>query len=180
MDLVVGLIGALIGAAAVVAAQLLSGRTNLRAAREQQRRVDVATATRSLLTILQAQQWLVWKARNDFSAIGDGDLVDYDRAANKGLAALVGDLGVLSATWPDVYDRYAPLAAAVSSFDNEIALAAVEYRSEHRVGVARMDRMYETVLPFHWYVYKQVQRVVDGLDVQNYDPAAWEGPRPKG
>src|SRR5215204_1558158 len=49
------------------------------------RRVEpVATATRSLLDVLQAQHWLVWKARNEQNAVIDSDLDDYNQAAKKG------------------------------------------------------------------------------------------------
>jgi len=44
----------------------------------------VATATRSLLDVLQAQHWLVWKARNEQNAVIDSDLDDYNQAAKKG------------------------------------------------------------------------------------------------
>ena len=156
MELLLGLVGALIGAAAVVGAQIVSARTSLRLERDKQRRSDIATATRSLLRALQAEQWLVWKAANDPASLSESDLADYDKSAYEGFSTIAGDLGVLSATWPDAYRRYVPIAAGVFTFDEQIAQAVVQFRRDPAVGVERMVAVSKQVLSYHWYAYEQV------------------------
>jgi hypothetical protein len=177
MELVAGLIGALLGATAVIGAQIISARATLKSESEKQRRSDIATATRSLLRALQTEQWLVWKAVYDPDSLTDDDLTEYNKVVNGELAAITGDLGVLSATWPDVYGAYARIAAAVFTFDQQIAEAIVELRVDRQAGVERMVGIAKPILRYHWFAYEQVRRVVKGRDVEKYDSAAWTGPR---
>ena len=92
------------------------------------------------------------------------------------MAAITGDLGSLSATWPDVYRPYARIAAAVFKFDQQIAEAIIELRDDRQTGVERMAAIAKPILGYHWFAYEQVRRVVEGQDLQKYDSAAWTAP----
>jgi hypothetical protein len=171
VELVLGLTGALIGAVAVVVAQVLNARGTRKLEDQKQFRTDVAQATRSLLKTLQAQQWLVWKADSDPESLRVADFDQYNEAANEGLRSITGDLGVLSAMWPDAYDRYNPLARDIFTFDAEIAKSIVSFRRDREAGLELMKKNAERIMLYHWYVYRQVKRVVEGHKVQTYDPA---------
>jgi hypothetical protein len=169
VEVLIGLLGALVGAVAAIGAQFVSSRTSLRLDKQKQLREDVAIATRSLLASLGAQQWLVWKARHDPKSVTETDVDSYERQAQASLNVLFGDIGVLSATWPNVYERYWPLAEQLLAFDEKIGLAVIEFRSDPAAGVDQLRDLYSMILPYHRYVFEQVARVVEGHQVAKYN-----------
>ena len=168
-----GLIGAFVGALAVVLSQFVSARATLRLDRERQLRTDVATATRSLLVALQAQQWFLWNVIHDSDFRIDTEVRKYESSISPALASISGDLGVLSALWPDAYERYEPLAAEIFMFDEAIAECVLTFGSARPEATERFKRIAVRVLPYHWYVFRQVARVVAGNGVERYEPAKW-------
>jgi hypothetical protein len=179
VEVLLGLIGALLGAFAVVAAQFVSALSSRKLEEQKQRRMDVARATRSLLEALQAQQWLVWKAVFDAEEMSETDLDEYNKTMRTSLGSITADLGVLSASCPDAYGPYEPLARRVFVFDQEIAESVVDFRRDSALGIERMRRCAKLILPYHWYAYRQVMNVVEGKPVNyNYEPEDWDPQRP--
>ena len=125
------------------------------------------------MVALQSEQWLVWQAMNEPGSVTQANLDIYNEKANAGLGEIIGALGVLSATWPEAYATFAPVAQAVFRFDEVIGQAIIVFRENPAQGVERLASLYGEVMPYHWYAYAQVSRVVEGHDVRPYDSSEW-------
>jgi hypothetical protein len=175
VEVLLGLLGALVGAIAAVGAQFVNSRSSLKLEAQKQLRTDVAIATRSLLKLLGAQQWLVWKALHDPKSVTVADVDAYEQQAQASLNVLFGDIGVLSATWPNVYVRYSPLSERLLGFDERIGLATIEFRSDPGAGVDLLSAIAPEILPYHYFVFEQVAHVVEGREVSEYNYLQFPG-----
>ncbi len=172
MELAVGLIGVFVGALVTIAGQVYQSRASNKEADEKQRRTDVGATTRTLMKVLQAQQWWVWHARKGTEANFGRRLDSYNARVENDLGEMIAELGVLAATWPDAYSRLRPLSDYISYFDESIGQAGVAFGSEPESGRQTIAALYEDVLPFHAYVYEQVDKVANLGTVDDYDPEA--------
>ena len=172
MELLVGLLGALIGATAVIGAQFAQGRYSLKVDKEKQLRADVATATRSLLTSLGAQQWLVWKAKHDPTAVGQVDLDGYEQQSQ---SESERQFSLTSEFGGDALANRPRCLACVADrlfdYDEQIGRAIILFRRDPTAGAAQLGTLAVRILPYHHFVFEQVANVVEGNDVAaRYDP----------
>ena len=73
----------------------------------------------------------------------------YDDRAYSSLGEVTGALGVLSATWPEAYKRYVPVAKAVFAFDHaDRGRAIVEFRTNPAEGLKLLDNEYGWILDY--------------------------------
>ena len=149
MDALIGLVGALIGAGAALAATYISGRRESREARTKEVRLAAAEHAKTLGSASHSVEWLTWKARFAPSEFSADNLKLYDQEMHAALGMLVGGLSVIAALDVGTYRTFQALTDELYELDLEVGQVAARYPQQPQDVIAELSTMFGRASVYH-------------------------------
>jgi hypothetical protein len=142
VDAVIGLVGALIGAGAALAATFISGQRESRDQRKKEVRLAAAEHAKVLGLASHSVEWLTWKAKFSPSEFSVDNLRLYDLEMHAALGALVGSLAVISALDLEMYKGFHELTEELYELDRQVGQIAARYHEQPQKVVAELGSVF--------------------------------------
>ena len=143
MEALIGIVGALIGAAGALAATLIASRRERAAEYKKEVRLAVAELTRSLGTAGHSIDWLTWKAQFTDTGYSKESIGQYNAEMHKELPKILGDLAVVSALDRDVYLKVRPLVRELLTLDAAVAKETVTFDADQTASAQAVAKYLE-------------------------------------
>jgi hypothetical protein len=135
VEALIGIVGALIGAAGAFAATLIASQRQRASEYKKEVRLAVAELTRVLGSAGHSINWLTWKARFTPSEFGEQAIHDYNTEMHRELPKILGSLAVVSALDADAWQKVRPLANDLLMLDAKVASAAAGFYTDRAKSV---------------------------------------------
>jgi hypothetical protein len=138
VDAIIGLLGALIGAGAALAATFISGRRESRDAQQKEVRLAAAEHVKGLGLASHSVEWLTWKAKFAPSEFSADNLSLYDQEIHALLGPLVGSLAVVAALDLKTFEIFRTLTDELYALDRQVGEIAARYQQQPQQVVAEL------------------------------------------
>jgi hypothetical protein len=114
--------------------------------REKNLRLAIAELTRRLAAGTHEVSWITWKAKHAPTELTEEDLNVYNREMKALFPDIVASRIVVNAIDKRLHTRLTPLVVSLYALDEQVALAAVLFRSSNERCIEALARCYEICL----------------------------------